>query len=270
MTKPTGRPRGRPKTNYYETLTARFPAAFVQQVRAYAAQHRQSLSDLIRDGLDWRLGEGDPYSGGLLDRFRGDAVQDPYDVQDDVDAINRLFERLRPYWNTGEARAQVRAVLNTWGLYLRDPVIASDNNAVPEIVSDRNGGLSDIPSDTNTQDHPDSLSDTNQAVSERVSDKNTEPAATVSDGNTDLAALPAAATSGHVVPPAAAPTLDVTAYGLDPTKWRLGGLCKRGHEYEHTGKTLYRLPGKACPACDAARTRARRAAKKQAQATLGE
>ena len=36
MTKPTGRPRGRPKTRQYETLMARIPAALAQQVKAYA------------------------------------------------------------------------------------------------------------------------------------------------------------------------------------------------------------------------------------------
>jgi hypothetical protein len=37
---------------------------------------------------------------------------------------------------------------------------------------------------------------------------------------------------------------------FDPTKWTLGKLCPRGHEYEHTGQTLWRLPGYHCRQCE--------------------
>jgi len=51
MTKPTGRPRGRPKTKEYMTLMARVDAALADRVKRYAAAHRQSVSVVIRDAL---------------------------------------------------------------------------------------------------------------------------------------------------------------------------------------------------------------------------
>jgi hypothetical protein len=53
--KPTGRPAGRPKTKYYETLQARVPQELVDRVKTYARQHQQSIAALIRDGLEWRI-----------------------------------------------------------------------------------------------------------------------------------------------------------------------------------------------------------------------
>ena len=57
---PTGRLPGRPKTKDYETLVARVPSDLVHQVKRYAAVHRQSVSELIRDGLEWRIEQDTP------------------------------------------------------------------------------------------------------------------------------------------------------------------------------------------------------------------
>ena len=65
--------RGRPKgsttaTVALETVSFKAPKEFMERLRGYAKQHRQSVSELIRDGLEWRLNEGDPlayrYGGG--------------------------------------------------------------------------------------------------------------------------------------------------------------------------------------------------------------
>ena len=63
--KSTGRPVGRPKgtrtaTVELETLSFKVPAEFKAQLQAYAKQRRQSISELIREGVEWRIGEGDP------------------------------------------------------------------------------------------------------------------------------------------------------------------------------------------------------------------
>jgi len=51
MTKPIGRPRGRPKTKAYTTLMARVDLALANQVKRYASLHRQPISVIIRDAL---------------------------------------------------------------------------------------------------------------------------------------------------------------------------------------------------------------------------
>jgi len=43
-----------------ETLSFKVPAEFKAQLQAYAKQRRQSISELIREGVEWRIGEGDP------------------------------------------------------------------------------------------------------------------------------------------------------------------------------------------------------------------
>jgi hypothetical protein len=51
MTKPTGRPRGRPKTKEYSTLRARVPPELADRVKRYAAAHRQPMAVVMRDAL---------------------------------------------------------------------------------------------------------------------------------------------------------------------------------------------------------------------------
>src|SRR5438093_13416383 len=57
MTKPTGRPRGRPKVKEYVTLMARVDVALADQVKRYASLHRQPLSVVIRDALSLLMEE---------------------------------------------------------------------------------------------------------------------------------------------------------------------------------------------------------------------
>jgi len=52
----------------------------------------------------------------------------------------------------------------------------------------------------------------------------------------------------------------------DPTKYVLGRLCRRGHAYGTTGKTLLRLPARQCRHCQAERARERRRAKREGTA----
>jgi hypothetical protein len=67
MTKPTGRPRGRPKTKEYVTLMARFPQDLADQVERYASRKQQTVSDVLRDGVLVLLQDDDPYRPCVLD-----------------------------------------------------------------------------------------------------------------------------------------------------------------------------------------------------------
>jgi hypothetical protein len=67
MTKPTGRPRGRPKTKEYVTLMVRVPQDLADRVQRYAGLHQQSISVVLRDGLELLL-EEDRYRPFLSDR----------------------------------------------------------------------------------------------------------------------------------------------------------------------------------------------------------
>jgi len=63
--KSTGRPVGRPKTKEYKTLLARVPADLAELVKQYARQHGQSVAELLREGVEWRVGDGDPRGMGM-------------------------------------------------------------------------------------------------------------------------------------------------------------------------------------------------------------
>jgi hypothetical protein len=49
-----------------------------------------------------------------------------------------------------------------------------------------------------------------------------------------------------------------TALAYDPTKYTLGKLCPRGHDYQGTGQTLLTLRKRRCLPCEAAKKRERR------------
>ena len=56
-----GRPKGtRTATVELETLSFKVPPEFKAQLQAYAKQRRHSISELVREGVEWRIGEGDP------------------------------------------------------------------------------------------------------------------------------------------------------------------------------------------------------------------
>lgn len=57
---PTGRPVGRPKTKNSRTVSPKMPQDLLDRVQRYARAHRQSVSALIREGIEWRITEGDP------------------------------------------------------------------------------------------------------------------------------------------------------------------------------------------------------------------
>jgi len=63
--KPTGRPPGRPKTKEYVTLMARVDGVLADQVKRYAALHRQPLSVVIRDALTLLMEEYPPRCAAL-------------------------------------------------------------------------------------------------------------------------------------------------------------------------------------------------------------
>ena len=50
--------------------------------------------------------------------------------------------------------------------------------------------------------------------------------------------------------------------GYDTTKFYLGKLCRRGHEYQQTGQSLLRKGNNGCPQCLNALKREQRAARK--------
>jgi hypothetical protein len=92
---------GRPKTKEYETLTARIPKELVDRVRAYAGQRQRSIGELIRNGLAWRITDGDM----LYDRNRH--MSDMSDMPEKEGLIAAVKEQVK-----AEVKAEILAELN--------------------------------------------------------------------------------------------------------------------------------------------------------------
>ena len=179
MTKPTGKPRGRPKTNEYSTLMARVPQGLVDRVKRYAAAHRQPISVVMRDAL-------------LL-------LMDEYPSSADLSAPHRI--------------------------------------AAHEFLSDRyDSSLDTLLGETDSAEFEALLSDTNEEVIDAI--------------------LGGVHRRPDVVSDTQVPAFDTTKYGL-------GTLCPRGHDYHGTGHSLRHRRRHVCLACDAEQARARRKAQRK-------
>ena len=179
MTKPTGRPQGRPKTTEYTTLMARVPQELADRVKRYAAAHRQPIAVVMRDAL-------------LL-------LMDEYPSSADLSAPHRI--------------------------------------AAHEFLSDRyDSSLDTLLGETDSAAFEALLSDTNEEVVDAILEGGNRRPDIVSDTN-----VPA----------------------FDTTKYVLGKLCPRGHDYHGTGQSLRHLRRHVCLACDAEQARARRKAQRK-------
>jgi hypothetical protein len=102
--KPTGRRVGRPeKEDAFKPVSVKLPPDLLERVRKYALIHQQSLSELIRDGLEWRIAEGD------VGYFRN-TESDPTAQADNGNTVilrevKRLVERLAVVVGASEVRA---------------------------------------------------------------------------------------------------------------------------------------------------------------------
>lgn len=109
MTKPTGKPRGRPKTKAYATLMARIPQELVDQVARYAGLHHQPISVVIREGLLLLL-ESDPY---------GYLVSDMKEVPPETEIV---YDRKEVEENMSDMKA------------VEQKIVSDKNGVAPEIT----------------------------------------------------------------------------------------------------------------------------------------
>ncbi len=163
MTKPTGRPRGRPKTKEYVTLMARFPQDLADRVERYAGRKRQTVSDVLRDGVLVLLQEDDPYRPFVSDRnTASDILSDAQGEEEEEEppdaqlVIVSDVKEAQPDIASDTKKARQRKRMR------RDNV--SDTHAESEKASDRKGDTSSLAPDSPAA--PSSLvSDTHEEAS---------------------------------------------------------------------------------------------------------
>jgi hypothetical protein len=156
MTKPTGRPRGRPKTKEYVTLMARVDITLADEVKRYASLHRQPISVVIRDALALLMEEypcaadrSEPHRLAAHE-FLSDRYESPLDTLIGESDIAELEDLLSD--TNGEV---VEAML-------------SDTNGEDEYASDTKEKVADITSDDNTDRAADPIRTPARARSRKV------------------------------------------------------------------------------------------------------
>ena len=136
MTKPTGRPRGRPKTKEYVTLMARFPQELADRLDRYMARKQQTVSDVLRDGVLMLLqDDDDAYRPFVSDRKASvdimsdtkEEEEEPPDVQTDiVYDIRRARQRKRAQpGNVPDKKEEAEAAPNRKAAIMSDKKKAS-------------------------------------------------------------------------------------------------------------------------------------------------
>ena len=233
MTKPTGRPRGRPKTKEYVTLMARVDITLADVVKRYASLHRQPISVVIRDALTLLMEE---YSVAAdrsgphrlaAHKFLSDRYESPLDMligETDSTEVEALLS------DTNEAIVET---------------ILSDTNGEVVYRADTKEGMPDIASDDSRGSAPTPTCRPARRLSRKVSDKKAvqEVSQPVSTEGT-------------------APILsDSNTPAYDTSKHYVGKLCPRRHDYHGTGQSLLRTTNHRCLACDRERAKERRQAR---------
>jgi hypothetical protein len=230
----TGRPPGRPKTKEYVTLMARVPQDLADQAKRYAGLQRQTMSDVLRDGLLMLLQEEDPYRPYVSDMHRVQEI-----VLDTKAAIPAL----------DSATSQ--------------PGIVSDSNTVAEPYTQEGTLVSET---TQTESTPlEEYGETLQQARndfERALEPEEQRIWQIEDMPLEQPEpLPAVTLEAPVYDNRQTES-SVPAY--DTTKYALGKLCPRGHAYHGTGKSLVRRSNNHCVRCDSEKTVERQRTKHQA------
>jgi hypothetical protein len=211
---------------------ARVDVALADQVKRYAGLHRQPLSVVIRDALALFMEEYPAWGDRTVPHqlTAHDFLSDRYEAPLDL---------LLAETDSAE-RDVLLSDTNTEVIHS----ILSDKNTVRDIASDRHGDEERVAVDLLSGTKKETLI---------ASDKNGEPARMLSGTNADDASLHTAVALEPVAP---IPPFDATRY-------RLGPLCKHGHEWGSTGMSLRtRLKAAYCLECDRLSSQARREAKK--------
>ena len=178
MTKPTGRPRGRPKTKEYVTLMARVDIALADEVKRYASLHRQPISVVIRDALTLLMDEypcAADRSGPhrlAAHEFLSDRYESPLDTL------------------LGETdSAEVESLLSDTNEGVVETIL-SDTNRETEYASDTKDVRADIPSDSKAESAATHVGMPTRGRSRKASDTNAGTSSIMSDAKAAIADVP--------------------------------------------------------------------------------
>ena len=178
MTKPTGRPRGRPKIKEYVTLMARVDITLADEVKRYASLHRQPISVVIRDALTLLMDEY-PFAADRSGPHR-------------LAAHEFLSDRYESSLDTllGETdSAEVESLLSDTNEGVVDTIL-SDTNRETEYTSDTKDVRADIPSDSKAESAATHGGTPTRKRSRKASDTNAGTSSIMSDAKAAISDVP--------------------------------------------------------------------------------
>jgi hypothetical protein len=236
-------------------VSLRVPRGVYEQVEQYVKMHRMTLTEFILDGI----------------RLRLETPADPRDIilSDDNTVRQELQEMIR-----AEVQAEIGKLQTFMGSALDALKLVPATEAVPDISYDSNTVLQGSARQTTLSpyDEAESQASTGPANGTQtlaLAEVLADTAAFLEDEDDE--AMPAPEPPAQLVPEKVHDDNTVLQEGTeqtaippyDETKYALGKLCPRGHDYHGTGQTLRRLPSHVCQACDTEAVRQRRKAQKQ-------
>jgi hypothetical protein len=252
MTKPTGRPRGRPKTKAYVTLMARVDLTLADEVKRYASLHRQPISVVIRDALTLLMEEY-PWAGDRSDPHPlavHELLSDRYESPLDMLLGESDSAELEDLLSDTNSKVIEAMLSDTSG---RDAYASDTKEAMTAIASDDNTGRAAVPARAPARARSQKVSD-RKGVDNTTSDTTMAAPPMMSDKKEATAAR-------FPEPRAPAFVSDSNIPTYDPSKHYLGKLCPRRHDYHGTGQSLLRKTNHLCLACDRERAKERRQAR---------
>lgn len=233
----------------YTSVIARLPQALADQVKHYASEHGCSVSDLIRAGLELRLAADVP-------------ARTP-DMNRDSEVLHKVLHRVEALGPMLRAQIQdtVRAtmpevlqeVLQGHTEVLQLAKVLQGHTSVPKSLEDTSSGGS-----TEVVPHAEVIQGYTSAALQQGHTEVLPYRDEVLQGYTEEG-------STEVVPRERGGMTEVVPY--DTTKYHLGKLCPRKHEWGNTGKSLLNA-GNQCLQCRRENKRAKDARKRQAKAAI--
>jgi hypothetical protein len=222
----TGRPVGKPpkylrKDEQPVTVSLRIPRELAEQMKGYAKRHRQSATELLLDGLKWRLSGEDPRDLALMPSPR--TAHDENENYCNTDIPTPVLDELHA--TLARQEKQLQALVQA--LEHRS-VVAPEPGTSETFASNGNTVLQH----TATDDTP------GQAV--------------------ELAPVPDAPEPRRATKRGKQRASETNIPVFDTGKYILGQLCPRGHDYHGTGQSLRRLHRHVCQQCDIEQKRQRR------------
>ena len=244
--------RGRPitKAEPDHTVLSRIPLSLWHKVEAYAKLHKQSISELVRDGLEMRL-EYDPR-----------ALRAPESTADNNGAVSAGIVR-----RLAEQLTDLSTILAAGADTLRENIEIECNTEYAKSVPDgRNATLpendsvlqvlQEIPSGllSGEESATSSLEENIEVIRDiyNVIQKIEQPSAEEDCSITENDITVIQNKDEEDIIPTTADIQETPDF--DRTRYKLGQLCERGHDWHGTGQSLRRITKRDCVEC-ARRTR---------------